>query len=135
MHLGACWNAARQHRDRPAIIDEAGTWSFHDFHGRIVRFGAALRALGLSKGDRVALLIPDIREYLEADYGSMTSGLVRVPLDPRLTRQDLAAMLRFAGASTLVTHASFAEKIAGLKQDVEGLEHIITIGDNRTGLG
>jgi len=136
MHLGACWNAlARQHRDRPAIIDEAGTWSFHDFHGRIVRFGAALRALGLSKGDRVALLIPDIREYLEADYGSMTSGLVRVPLDPRLTRQDLAAMLRFAGASTLVTHASFAEKIAGLKQEVEGLRHIITIGGNGPGLG
>src|SRR5262249_6954659 len=135
MHLGACWDAlAKQHRDRPAIIDDAGTWSFHEFRARIVRFGAALRALGLSKGDRVALLIPDIREYLEADYGSMASGLVRVPLDPRLTRQDLAAMLRFAGASVLVTHASFAEKIAGLTQEVEGLRHIITIGGNGRGL-
>src|SRR5262245_8984035 len=65
----------------------------------------------------------------------MASGLVRVPLDPRLTRQELAAMLRFAGASTLVTHASFAEKIAGLKQEVEGLRHIITIGGNGPGLG
>src|SRR5262252_2105145 len=108
MHLGACWNAlARQHGERPAIIDDAGTWSFHEFHLRIVRFGNALRALGLSKGDRVALLIPDIREYLEADYGAMASGLVRVPLDPRLTRADLVGMLRFAGASALVTHASY----------------------------
>src|SRR5215831_3610192 len=131
MHLGACWDAlARQHRDRPAIIDDAGTWSFHEFHARVVHFGASLRALGLSKGDRVALLIPDIREYLEADYGSMASGLVRVPLDPRLTHTDLMAMLRFAGASALVTHASFAEKIAGLKQEVAGLRHIIMIGGN-----
>jgi acyl-CoA synthetase (AMP-forming)/AMP-acid ligase II len=135
MHLSACWRAlAEQHRDRPAIIDHAGTWSFHELHSRVVRFGNALRALGLGKGDRVALLIPDIREYLEADYGTMAAGLVRVPLDPRLTRQDLAAMLRFAGASALLTHASFAERIAGLKQEVESLRHIVTIGGSGPGL-
>jgi acyl-CoA synthetase (AMP-forming)/AMP-acid ligase II len=53
---------------------------------------------------------------------------VRVPLDPRLTRPDLAAMLRYAGASALVTHASFLEKVSGLTDEVEGLRHIITIG-------
>jgi acyl-CoA synthetase (AMP-forming)/AMP-acid ligase II len=128
MHLGAYWRAlADQNGDRPAIIDDAGTLSFHDFHSRLVRFGNALRALGLSKGERVALLIPDIREYLEADYGIMAAGLVRVPLDPRLTRTDVVAMLRFAGASALVTHAAFAERIAGLKQEVGGLRHIITV--------
>jgi acyl-CoA synthetase (AMP-forming)/AMP-acid ligase II len=129
MHLGAHWRAlARQHGERPAIIDDAGTWSFHDFHSRLVCFGNALRGLGLSKGDRVALLIPDIREYLEADYGTMAAGLVRVPLDPRLTRADVVTMLRFAGASALVAHATFAERIDGLKQEVEGLRHIITVG-------
>ena len=66
------------------------------------------------QGDRVALLIPDIREYLEADYGTMAAGLVRVPLDPRLTRSDLIALLTHAGARALVTHASFAEKVEGL---------------------
>jgi acyl-CoA synthetase (AMP-forming)/AMP-acid ligase II len=135
MHLGTHWRAlARQHGDRPAIIDDAGTWSFHDFHSRLVRFGNALRGLGLSKGDRVALLIPDIREYLETDYGVMAAGLMRVPLDPRLTRADVAAMLRFAGASALVTHAAFAEKIAGLRQELDGLRHIITVGGDGPGL-
>ena len=38
--------------------------------------------LGCSKGDRVALLVPDIREYLEADYAIMSAGFVRVPIDP-----------------------------------------------------
>jgi acyl-CoA synthetase (AMP-forming)/AMP-acid ligase II len=136
-HINAQWRAlALRYADRPAIIDDAGTWSYRDFHARMVRFGNVLRGLPLSKGERVALLIPDIREYLEADYGTMAAGLVRVPLDPRLTRPDLAAMLRYAGASALVTHSSFAEKVGGLTDEVESLRHVIAIGGHGgSGLG
>jgi acyl-CoA synthetase (AMP-forming)/AMP-acid ligase II len=129
MHIGGIWlELARRYADRPAIIDDQGTWTYRQFQSRIARFGNALRGLGLRKGDRVALLIPDVREYLEADYGAMSAGFVRVPLDPRLTRQDLEALLRHAGAAALVTHASFAEKVEGLTGEVESLGHIIMIG-------
>ena len=85
-HIGAQWRAlARAHGKRPAIVDDAGTWSYQHIADRIFRFGKALLGLGLRKGERVALLMPDIREYLEADYAIMSAGLVRVPLDPRLT--------------------------------------------------
>jgi acyl-CoA synthetase (AMP-forming)/AMP-acid ligase II len=119
--------AARQ-GDRTAIADEAGAWTYRQFFVRICRFANALRGLGLQAGDRVALLIPDIREYLEADYGIMAAGLVRVPLDPRATRADLVALLRHAGARALVTHASFADKTADLARDLDGLQHVIVIG-------
>ena len=129
MHIGGIWRElARRYADRPAIIDDQGTWTYRQFQSRIARLGNALRGLGLRKGDRVALLIPDIREYLEADYGAMSAGFVRVPLDPRLTRQDLAALLRHAGAAALVTHASFADKVARLTGEVESLGHIIAVG-------
>jgi acyl-CoA synthetase (AMP-forming)/AMP-acid ligase II len=101
-----------------------------------MRFGNALRGLGLSKGDRVALLVPDIREYLEADYGTMAAGLVRVPVDPRLTRRELIALLHHAGARALVIHTSFTETVQGLTAEVEGLDHVISIGANSgVGLG
>jgi acyl-CoA synthetase (AMP-forming)/AMP-acid ligase II len=136
MHFGSIWrDLAQRHGDRPAISDDRGTWTYRQFQSRIARFGNALRGLGLCKGDRVALLIPDIREYLEADYGAMSAGFVRVPLDPRLTRQDLAALLRHAGAAALVTHASLAEKVAGLTGEVESLGHIITVGGIAVGGG
>jgi acyl-CoA synthetase (AMP-forming)/AMP-acid ligase II len=125
---------ARQYSDRTAIIDDAGTWSFRQFHARVTRFGNSLRGLGLSKGDRVALLIPDIREYLEVDYGTMAAGLVRVPVDPRLTRRELIDLLCHAGARALVTHASFGETVEGLTTEVEGLNHVIGIG-TETGVG
>ena len=75
MHIGAQWDElARRHGDRPAIIDDGGTWSYRQTHSRITKFGNALIGLGLRKGERVALLIPDIREYLEADYATMSPG-------------------------------------------------------------
>jgi acyl-CoA synthetase (AMP-forming)/AMP-acid ligase II len=129
LHIGAIWRElAHRHADRAAIVDDAGAWSYRQLEARITRFGNALRGLGLSTGDRVALLIPDIREYLEADYGTMAAGLVRVPLDPRLTRIDLIALLRHAGARVLVTHRSFAEQVEGLSGEVETLEHVVAIG-------
>jgi len=52
-HINAQWLAlAQQHADRPAIIDDAGTWSYRNFHARIARFGNALRGLPLNKGER-----------------------------------------------------------------------------------
>src|SRR3954451_17607055 len=129
MHIGTKWRElARQHGDHPAIIDDRGSWSYRDVHARIARFGNALAGLGLRKGDRVALLVPDIRQYLEADYAAMSAGFVRVPLDPRLTRAELVALLRYAGATALVTHISFASTTDKLSEDVASLRHIIAIG-------
>jgi acyl-CoA synthetase (AMP-forming)/AMP-acid ligase II len=129
MHVGAQWRElARRNGDRPAVIDGAETWSYRQMHSRIVRLGNALLGLGLRKGERVALLVPDLREYLEADYATMSAGLVRVPLDPRLTRAEIAASLHYAGAAALVTHASFAEKVDGLTSEVARLAHVISIG-------
>ncbi len=129
MHMAAKWRElALRHGARAAIVDERGSCSYAEFHSRITRFGNALTGLGLGRGDRVALLVPDIREYLEADYAIMSAGFVRVPLDPRLTRAELTALLRYAGATALVTHPSFAPATDKLTEDVEGLAHIIAIG-------
>jgi acyl-CoA synthetase (AMP-forming)/AMP-acid ligase II len=119
---------ALAHPDRAAIVDETGSWSFGRFHQRLTRFGNAMHGLGLGKGDRIALLLPDCREYLEADYGSMAAGFVRVPMDPRLTRRELVALLQRAGVRALVTHPTFAETTDKLDHDVETLQSIISVG-------
>jgi acyl-CoA synthetase (AMP-forming)/AMP-acid ligase II len=134
MHVAAQWRElALRHRGRPAIVEDTTTWSFHEIAMRITRFGNALLGLGLRKGERVALLMPDIREYLEADYAIMSAGLVRVPLDPRLARAEIIALMRHVDARALVTHATFAEMTNKLSEEVEGLRHVICVGAN-TGL-
>ena len=129
MHVGArLRQLALSHPDRAAIVDDAGTWTFQSFHRRIARFGNAMHGLGLAKGDRIALLLPDCREYLEADYGTMAAGFVRVPMDPRLTRRELAELLQRAGVRALVTHPSFGDKVERLAHDVESLQSIVFVG-------
>src|SRR5262245_42541387 len=119
VHIGAkLAQLALAHPDRAAVVDEAGSWSFRRFHQRLTRFGNAMHGLGLVKGDRIALLLPDCREYLEADYGSMAAGFVRVPMDPRLTRRELVALLQRAGVRALVTHPSFGDRTERLTDDV-----------------
>src|SRR5215217_384750 len=129
MHIGVkLAQLARWHPDRAAIVDDRGACSFGQFHARITRLGNALHGIGLNRGDRVALLIPDIREYLEADYGVMAAGFVRVPIDPRLTRRELIELLRHAGARALIMHESFGKKLEGLADEVEPLEYLINVG-------
>lgn len=129
LHLGpALRDLARRHGERIAIVDDAGAWTYAQFVARLTRFGRALHGLGLQRGDRVALLLPDMREYLEADYGTMAAGFVRVPMDPQMIRPQLAQALRHAGVRALVTHASFGEKISQLRSDVDDLEFVIAVG-------
>jgi acyl-CoA synthetase (AMP-forming)/AMP-acid ligase II len=116
------------HGDRTAIVDRFGNWSFRQLHSRIVRFGNAMHGFGLQAGDRIGLLMPDIREYLEADYGAMISGFVRVPIDPRLTRREVVALMRHARARALITHMRFAETVEGLPREVEDLKCMVAIG-------
>lgn len=128
MHLGLLFRRARAwHGDRVALVDEAGPWTFEAFSARVAQFGQAMAGLGLVRGDRIALLMPDIREYLEADYGAMVAGFVRVPMDPKASRADLLAQLRHAGARAVVADAGLAAVAEDLRADVAALDHVVAV--------
>jgi acyl-CoA synthetase (AMP-forming)/AMP-acid ligase II len=129
MHLAAILGRlSRWYPERIALIDANGTWTFAQFVARVNRLGNALRGQGLTNGDRVALLLPDIREYLEADYGTMSAGLVRVPIDPSLHRKELTAQLAHAGVRALITHSMFGEKVEGIAAELEDLKIVVSAG-------
>ena len=68
MHLAAMLDRlGRWYPERTALIETNATWTYRQLVARINRLGHALRGQGLTYGDRVALLLPDVREYLEAD--------------------------------------------------------------------
>jgi acyl-CoA synthetase (AMP-forming)/AMP-acid ligase II len=93
--------------DRPALTDAASghSLSFADLAAACFQFGQTLRQCGLASGDRVALLADASAAYLIADYGAMSAGLVRVPLDPSLAADELASQVRDAEARILLHDA------------------------------
>jgi acyl-CoA synthetase (AMP-forming)/AMP-acid ligase II len=90
--------------DRPALIeaDTTRTLSFSQLAQASFHFGETLRQRGLACGDRVAILADASAAYLIADYGAMSAGLVRVPLDPSLSAEELSNQIRDAEARILL---------------------------------
>lgn len=105
----------------PAVIEEKSqrTRSFAEFTGDVAAAAARLTGLGLAAGDRVALLGDATYEYLLADYGTMYAGLVRVPLDPSLTPQELGNQVADAAARVLLFGADHAALAAGIQAAVK----------------
>lgn len=104
--------------DQPALIDAADgrSISFSQLFEASLYFGHALRRRGLVVGDRVAILADANPAYLIADFGGMAAGLVRVPLDPSLSADDLANQIRDAEARLLLFDESGAKLAAQIAE-------------------
>ena len=81
------------------------------------RVAASLRDLGLRPGDKVAVQLPNLPQFLFAYFGILKAGLVMVPLNPLLTSHEVAYHLTDSDAKVLVTFEGFAEAaLAGAEQ-------------------
>ncbi len=96
-------HASRQYGTRTAVVDGDARVDYATLHGRCLRLGSGLDAMGVGKGERVAILAANGRRYLEAFFGIPAAGRVVVPLNTRLAEVELAAILRNSGARVLLT--------------------------------
>jgi acyl-CoA synthetase (AMP-forming)/AMP-acid ligase II len=100
-----------------ALVDQAANrrFTFAELDGRADRAAHVLTGLGLAKGDRVAVLLPNGHHFVETFYGAARAGLVVVPLNSRLVANELAFMLRDSGATVLVFDAEYDAVVADLR--------------------
>jgi len=77
--------------------------TFRQIRGSMLRMANALIGLGVKKGDRVALALPNCPQYVIAYYGVLSAGAIVVNLNPMYTVDELKFMMENAGAETLVT--------------------------------
>jgi len=97
---------AQTYPQTAAVIDGARRFTYAQFHDRCHRLAGALLALGISPGDRVAVLAPNGTAALEAHFGPMLIGVVLVMLNTRLQAAELDWILRHCGARVLIVDPS-----------------------------
>jgi long-chain acyl-CoA synthetase len=117
-------DAAHDRPDAPAILFKGATitWSALD---RISDAGAAaLEQLGVGRGDRVALLLPNCPQFMIAQFAAWKVGAIVAPLNPTLTERELEGPLREQGVETIVTLSRFYARVKQL-QSRTALRHII----------
>ena len=102
---------------QPAIATPGGVHSYADVLAASSRVSGILRDLGVGRGDRVALLLPDGLELAATFFGALRIGAVAVPLNPRLGASEHVAAFRDGGPKVLVADCSVRESIAAIEAD------------------
>ncbi|MFG2887322.1 long-chain fatty acid--CoA ligase [Streptomyces sp. NPDC048297] len=92
--------AARQ-PGHPALRVGAQVISYAELEQLTARAAALLRAQGISPGDRVALMLPNVPEFVVLYYGALRAGAIVVPLNPLLKQREVEYHLRDSGAAAL----------------------------------
>src|SRR2546429_9927389 len=89
IHTHSLGRAARYFAGRPALASGGRRSTFRELRDRVASIAAALHKHGFSAGDRLALLLPNEREYIELVYACAWLGVIVVPLNTRLTAVGL----------------------------------------------
>ncbi|MBI2379346.1 MAG: long-chain-fatty-acid--CoA ligase FadD [Gammaproteobacteria bacterium] len=105
--------SVRDFADRPAFANMGTTLSYTELDRESKRFAAYLQTqLGLKKGDRVALMMPNVLQYPVALFGVLRAGLVVVNVNPLYTPRELKHQLADSGAQAIVIVENFAHTLA-----------------------
>ena len=112
--------------DLPAYTNFGKTISFHELDVYTAQLGAYLKdELGLKKGDRVAVMMPNLLQNPIAIFGILRAGLVVVNTNPLYTQRELKHQMNDSGAKAIIIVENFAHVLEGVINDTT-LEHVIT---------
>jgi fatty-acyl-CoA synthase len=117
----------------PKAQSEA-SFSYTALERASARYGGALQALGLQKGDRVALILPTAEDFVLCFFGAMRAGIVPVPIYPPLGLGQLQGYLdntrhivAKSGARALVTTSQIKRMLGTVQSACPSLEQVVAV--------
>ncbi|HEY7281589.1 MAG TPA: long-chain fatty acid--CoA ligase [Actinomycetota bacterium] len=121
--------AAERHPNAPAVVwavPGGKTLTYAQLKAETERFSAVLTKLGVKKGDRVALILPNCPQYVIAYYATVRIGGVIVGNNPLYTARELAHQLNDCGAEVVVVLDSLWPNLKNIEQDYRPRETVAT---------
>ena len=120
--------SCQRFRDRPAFENLGRTLTYAEIDDLSARFGAYLiHELKMKRGDRVAIMMPNLLQYPIAIFGALRAGLTVVNTNPMYTARELHHQMVDSGATAIVVLDNFAHTVAEVVND-SPLKHVITTG-------
>jgi long-chain acyl-CoA synthetase len=123
---------AAKHPDQPAIIFGARVGkrimdkalSYRQLDDAVNRFAAAVQKLGVNRGDRVAIMMPNCPQFVIAFYGTVRAGGIAVPCNFLYSAGEIEHQLNDAGAEIAVVLSPYYGKVQSVRAKT-GLRHVI----------
>jgi long-chain acyl-CoA synthetase len=115
-----------RYRDAPAFENLGVTLTYADIDRLSQDFASYLQhALGLNRGDRVAVMMPNVLQYPVAIFGILRAGMIVVNVNPLYTPRELEHQLNDSGARAIVIVENFCATLQAVKARTR-VEHVIT---------
>jgi carnitine-CoA ligase len=119
---------AAMNAGRVAVLTEHEQITYDQLDERVNRVGNALAAMGVTKGDKVCVMLPNIPEFLYAWWGNAKLGGITVPLNTALKGEGLAYIINHSDAETLILSHRYLSALEEMRNSLRQLKRIIVLG-------
>ena len=114
-----------RYAERTAYISMGVTMTFRELERKSRHFAAWLQLIGMGKGRRVALMMPNLLQYPICLFGALRAGCVVVNCNPLYTAHELQHQLKDSGAEVIVIVENFVHTLQEVMKDTE-IRHVVT---------
>jgi acyl-CoA synthetase (AMP-forming)/AMP-acid ligase II len=136
MNLGQQFKLnAKKYPDKVALKDRHRSFTYPESNRRVNQLANGLLSLGLSKGDKVAVLLENSIEIVEIFLATAKTGLVIVPINFRLAAGDIEYIVNNSDAKAMIVHDAFADTVESTKDQLGNIpaENYFIVGEGRDG--
>jgi carnitine-CoA ligase len=111
------------------VLDERGALTYAEAYIEAAAVGAALTQLGVERGARVAVMLPNRREFLLSWFGVATIGAVEVPVNPDNSSERLIHILNHSRCAVLLMRAADLARLIAVAAELRHLEHVVVVDE------
>ena len=119
-------HAAEEHRGKTALSFYGTTFEFGRLQALVEKMAASLAASGVSKGDRVALMLPNCPQYVISFFATVRLGAIVTQINPMYVEREIEHILNDSGAETIVVYADVYERVKAVLPDTN-LKTVIVV--------
>jgi long-chain acyl-CoA synthetase len=115
--------------DKAALLFQDQPIKYGELDREVERAAAGIAALGVRKGDRVAVLVHNIPHFVYAYMAVLRAGAVMVPLNTMFTADEISHIVSDSEARAVIVAEPFLRQVDGLRETLPMLEHVVVCGD------
>jgi long-chain acyl-CoA synthetase len=121
-------DTVNRYRKREAIRFENRIYTYQELDEEANRVAGGLALLGIRKGDRVAMMLPNIPEFVFSFFGIQKLGAIAVPFNTMYKGREISFILRDSGSRAIICLSNFSNLIQEIQSECPHLEHVIVTG-------
>jgi fatty-acyl-CoA synthase len=112
------WFTCSKHPHTIALVDGAQRWDYGSLLERVKGLAGGMLQRGIGRGDRVAIMLPNSHQFVEAYFAALAIGAVATPVNFRFAAPEIRFLLEDSEPSALFFHSSYEQRV---REALEGL--------------